>query len=67
MNMDASVFKTFIIGERIKAQFRGEALTLTNTPYFADPATDITSGSFGNITSRRNFSRLIQLGVRLFM
>ena len=67
MNMDASVFKTFSIGERIKAQFRGEALNLTNTPYFADPATAITSGSFGNITSQRNFSRLVQLGVRFFM
>jgi hypothetical protein len=67
MNMDASLFKTFTIGERIKAQFRAEALNFTNTPYFADPTTNINSGSFGQIASQRNFSRLVQIGVRFFM
>jgi hypothetical protein len=33
-NWDASIFKTFFIKERIKAQFRAEALNLTNTVYF---------------------------------
>jgi hypothetical protein len=67
MNVDASLFKTFTIGERIKAQFRAEALNFTNTPYFADPTTNINSGSFGQIASQRNFSRLVQIGVRFFM
>lgn len=66
-NWDASIFKTFTMGERFKAQLRGEALNLTNTPLFADPATNISNGNFGAITSQRNFSRLIQIGVRFFM
>ena len=36
-NLDFSVFKTFSIKERVKAQFRTEALNATNTPYFSTP------------------------------
>jgi hypothetical protein len=63
-NLDFSVFKTFSIKERVKAQFRGEALNATNTPYFSTPNTNINSSSFGVITSQANFPRLLQLGIR---
>lgn len=66
-NFDLSVFKTFSIKERIKAQFRAEALNATNTVYFGNPNTSYspTSSTFGVITSQINNPRLIQLGARV--
>jgi trimeric autotransporter adhesin len=64
-NWDASLFKTFSVREKVKAQFRAEALNLTNTPQFGNPSTSINSSTFGQITSQINHPRLIQLGVRL--
>jgi len=63
-NWDLSLFKTFAIKERLKAQFRAEALNATNTVYFGNPATSISSSTFGVITSQINNPRLLQLGVR---
>ena len=67
VNWDVSVFKTFSVTERMKAQFRAEALNFTNTPLFGTPTTSISSPSFGKITTQTNFSRLVQLGVRFFL
>ncbi len=53
-NWDASIFKTVTIKERIKAQFRAEALNATNTVEFANPNTTLTNSSFGLITSQVN-------------
>ena len=64
-NWDVSAFKTFSIRERLKAQFRAEALNATNTPYFSYPNTSFTSPNFGKITAQANNARLIQLGVRV--
>lgn len=66
-NFDASVFKTFRIGEKFRAQFRAEALNLTNTPMFYGPNVQLGNPNFGRITSQANFSRMIQLGVRFFL
>jgi trimeric autotransporter adhesin len=63
-NWDASLFKTFSIKEKVKAQFRAEALNVTNTPQFGNPSTSINSLTFGQITSQINHPRIIQLGVR---
>jgi len=64
-SIDFSVFKSFTIRERIKAQFRAEALNATNTPLFGNPGTTLTSPStFGVITSQINYPRLVQLGLR---
>jgi hypothetical protein len=52
------------VPEGIKAQFRTEALNVTNTPQFYGPNTTFTSAAFGLITSQANYPRLIQLGVR---
>ena len=59
-----SVFRSFSIRERVKAQFRAEALNVTNTPYFGNPNTTLTNNQFGIITSEINNPRLLQLGVR---
>lgn len=67
VNFDVSMFKTFSIYERFKAQFRAEALNFTNTPMFYGPNTTFTNPQFGRINSQANFSRLVQLGVRFFL
>jgi trimeric autotransporter adhesin len=64
VNWDASVFKNFSIKERVKCQFRTEALNATNTPLFYGPSTSFGSSSFGKITSQANFSRQLQLALR---
>ena len=63
-NWDVSAFKTFSIRERLKAQFRAEALNATNTVYFGYPNTIYTNPNFGRITTQVNNPRLIQLGAR---
>ncbi len=67
INFDLSVFKTFSLGERFKAQFRAEALNVGNTPMFYAPNTTFGNAAFGVISSQANFSRLVQLGVRFFL
>ena len=66
-NWDVSVFKTFAITERLKAQVRGEALNATNTPMFGYPNTQYTNPQFGVISEQMNYARMIQLGIRLFL
>ena len=64
-NWDVSVFKAFSVRERIKAQFRAEALNATNTPYFGNPNTTLTNSQFGVVSSQINNPRLVQLGTRV--
>jgi trimeric autotransporter adhesin len=64
-NWDVSLFKSFSIRERVKAQFRAEALNATNTPYFGNPNTTLNSATFGVITSQINNPRMLQLGTRI--
>jgi hypothetical protein len=64
VNWDASVFKNFSIKEKVKAQFRTEALNAMNTPLFYGPSTSFGSSTFGKITSQANFSRQLQLALR---
>jgi trimeric autotransporter adhesin len=65
-NWDLSLFKTFTIVENFKAQFRAEALNAMNTPMFRSPNTAFGNSAFGRITAQANFSRMYQLGLRLF-
>jgi trimeric autotransporter adhesin len=65
VNWDMSLFKTFSVTERIKAQFRAEALNAMNTPMFRAPNVAFGSGAFGRITAQANFPRFIQLGFRV--
>ena len=64
VNWDMSVFKNVEIKERLKAQFRCEALNAMNTPLFYGPNTSFGSSTFGKITSQANFSRQLQLALR---
>jgi hypothetical protein len=47
-NMDASIFRTFAIRERIKMQFRAEAFGATNTPSFGGPSATVSNATFVN-------------------
>ncbi len=64
VNWDASIFKNFSVMEKLKCQFRTEALNATNTPLFYGPSTSFGSSTFGKITSQANFSRQLQLALR---
>ena len=64
VNWDMSVFKNFVIKEKLKAQFRCEALNAMNTPLFYGPNVSYGSSSFGKITTQANFSRQLQLALR---
>jgi Carboxypeptidase regulatory-like domain len=68
-NVDLSLFRDVRLTERVKAQFRFEVYNLTNTPHFANPNSDISSSSFGQISSVNAPNRLIdqryfRIGVR---
>jgi trimeric autotransporter adhesin len=66
-NIDFSLFKTFSLLERFKAQFRAEVFNLTNTPQFYGPNTTFGTSTFGQITTQANFPRVFQLGVRFYL
>jgi hypothetical protein len=64
-NWDMSIFKNFSVTERLKAQFRAEALNAFNSPLFHSPNTNFSSATFGQITSQDNFARQLQLAIRV--
>ncbi len=66
VNWDLSVFKTASITERLRVQFRAEALNAMNTPLFRAPNTAFGNGAFGRITQQANFPRMLQLGMRVY-
>ena len=66
ISFDVSLFKTFSLMEKLKVQFRAEALNVSNTPTFHGPNTTFTNPQFGIITSQANYPRLIQIGVRFY-
>jgi len=60
-----SVFKNTSIRERFTLQFRAEAFNAFNRVQFANPATNITLGTFGVISTQANLPRDIQLALKL--
>jgi hypothetical protein len=65
--VDASIFRTFAITERVQFQFRAEALNATNHANFANPQADINNASFGFVTGTYgpNQSRQWRFGARV--
>jgi Carboxypeptidase regulatory-like domain/TonB dependent receptor len=58
INLDSSVFRDFSIREKMKLQFRIEALNTTNTPHFANPAANVSNlqlNSDGTIKNLNGF------------
>jgi len=64
-NFDISLFKDFVVTEKMRLQLRGEALNAFNTPRFGGPNTSVTSAAFGVITGMGNSPRQIQMGLKL--
>ena len=65
-NIDFSIFKNFVLTERVRLQFRTEFFNLFNTPQFSNPASNISVPStVGTISSTRVPERQIQLALRL--
>lgn len=64
VNYDMSVFKRFPVGDLMNIEFRTEFYNLTNTPFFGSPATNVSSATFGEISSASN-QRNIQFALRL--
>ncbi len=67
-NIDASLFKSFSLKERLKLQFRGEFFNFFNTPSFNNPSATINFSNLttlGNITSTNHPNRQIQFGLKL--
>ena len=64
-NFDAALLKTAHIRESILMQFRAEFYNLFNHPQFSNPAvTDVSKGTFGQITSSSVNPRLIQFALK---
>jgi hypothetical protein len=65
VNFDLAFSKTTaLIGERSKLEFRAEFFNIFNHANFKTPATNITSGQFGQLTSTYD-PRIVQLALRL--
>ena len=69
-NADFGLFRTFRLRERFTAQPRIEILNSTNTPHLGNPNANVSSSTFGSITttspgSRLNDERYVRLGLKL--
>ncbi|HEX4230415.1 MAG TPA: carboxypeptidase regulatory-like domain-containing protein [Bryobacteraceae bacterium] len=65
-DVDASIFKDFLLTERYHLQFRAEAFNIENRPNFNNPnATVSSSVTFGSITAAGN-PRVLQFALKLF-
>jgi hypothetical protein len=67
ISLDASLLKTFKVGEKVGVQFRTEALNVLNHANFANPNTQNGSATFGQITSLASGtqSRILQFALHL--
>lgn len=64
-NTDASLQRTFPVGERLKFKFRVEEFDLTNHPHLSQPGTNRSATStFGRITGAGE-PRILQLVGRI--
>jgi hypothetical protein len=64
-NLDLSMMKKFMFGERAYLQVRFEAFNATNRMTFASPQLSPTSAAFGLISAQANTPRRVESGVRL--
>ena len=64
-NWDLGLSKDFHPVERMRVQFRADALNAWNHPRFSGPNTSVTSGSFGIVSGQSNAPRQIQFGLKV--
>lgn len=63
-NIDLAVIRTFPISEFGHLQFRAEFFNLTNSANFGNPDSELTSATFGFITSTTTNPRIIQFALK---
>jgi hypothetical protein len=63
-NVNASLSRTWTLAPERSLTFRAESINFLNTPQFAEPGTDLTSPSFGQITNTLNEGRTFQFQLR---
>jgi hypothetical protein len=65
-NYDLSLFRSFVIYEQTRVEFRAEAYNLANTPHFANPIANVNSANFGQSVASLPFApeRRLQFGAR---
>lgn len=64
VNLDASLTKQFAAGGQRRLEFRAEVFNVANHPILGRPDTNLSSATYGRITSTRIDSRQIQLALR---
>jgi hypothetical protein len=66
-HLDLSFFKTFMLNERLRLQFRAEGFNVTNTANFALPNAAINTPGFGSISQLQYLAtpRQIQIALKL--
>jgi hypothetical protein len=64
-NADLSIFKIFNFTEKMKMEIRGESFSVTNTPQFQRPQTDVSNSNYGYITAVDGGGRGMQLGAKI--
>ncbi len=69
INYDLSFFRSFVVTEQTKLEFRAEGYNLANSPHFGNPISNVNSANFGEYTSTLNTqgfgARTLQFGLRL--
>jgi hypothetical protein len=65
-NFDAAAFRRVSIRERMGLEFRLEAFSVTNTPQFSNPNTDITNNTFGKVKGVDGGNRSLEMGLRFY-
>jgi outer membrane receptor protein involved in Fe transport len=63
-NADLSIFKIFNFTEKMKMEIRGESFSVTNTPQFNNPTTDVSNSNYGYVTGAGG-GRGLQLGAKI--
>jgi Carboxypeptidase regulatory-like domain len=64
-NIDVNLRRDFAIYENLKLTFQADAFNVLNMVTFSAPSTNISSSSFGKITSQSNGPRILQLSARI--
>lgn len=64
INLNCSLIRAFLVGERKQLQFRGEFFNLPNHPNFGNPGHQFEGAGFGIVSGARP-ARQVQLGLRL--
>ena len=64
-NQNVSLKRSFKLRERVGMTFQADSLNVFNFVNFGLPSVNVTSSSFGKITSQSNTPRIVQFGARI--